>query len=272
MMGYIWLIPLGFVVGAYGTVIGAGGGFVLVPVLLWLYPRETPEVITSISLAVVFFNALSGSVAYARMRRIDYRSGLLFSAATVPGAILGALVTAYIPRIAFDVMFGLFMIGASAFLLIHPQKGNAYSDVVPSGNHLVRTLTDANGDKHVFSYNPVIGVILSLFVGFVSSLLGIGGGIVHVPILVHLLNFPVHFATATSHFILAIMTLAGTITHIIQGEFARGVWRTIFLAIGVVPGAQLGARLSSRFHGDWIIRGLAFALGLVGVRLLIMAL
>ena len=67
---YLWLIPLGFVVGAYGTLIGAGGGFLLVPVLLLLYPRETPETITSISLAVVFFNALSGSIAYARMKRI----------------------------------------------------------------------------------------------------------------------------------------------------------------------------------------------------------
>ena len=87
-LAYLWLIPLGFMVGAYGTLIGAGGGFVLVPFLLILYPHETAETITAISLAVVFFNALSGSIAYARMRRIEYRSGLIFSAATIPGAIL----------------------------------------------------------------------------------------------------------------------------------------------------------------------------------------
>ena len=52
---YLWLLPLGFVIGAYGTLIGAGGGFVLVPLLLLLYPKESPEIITSISLAVVFF-------------------------------------------------------------------------------------------------------------------------------------------------------------------------------------------------------------------------
>ena len=65
------LIPLGLVVGAYGTLVGAGGGFVLVPVLLLLYPDERPVDITAISLAVVFFNASSGSIAYARLRRID---------------------------------------------------------------------------------------------------------------------------------------------------------------------------------------------------------
>jgi uncharacterized membrane protein YfcA len=63
---FLWLIPLGFLVGGYGTLIGAGGGFVLAPALLMLYPGEAPETITSISLAVVFFNALSGTLAYAK--------------------------------------------------------------------------------------------------------------------------------------------------------------------------------------------------------------
>ena len=75
-MSLLWLLFLGLVVGAIGTVVGAGGGFLLVPALLLLYPSERPETITSISLAVVFFNALSGSIAYARMKRIDYKSGL----------------------------------------------------------------------------------------------------------------------------------------------------------------------------------------------------
>jgi uncharacterized membrane protein YfcA len=65
------LMALGFGVGAYGTLIGAGGGFVLMPLLLILYPKESPEILTSISLAVVFFNALSGSEAYLRVNEKD---------------------------------------------------------------------------------------------------------------------------------------------------------------------------------------------------------
>ena len=60
---HLWLLPVGVLIGACGTLIGAGGGFVLTPLLL-VCPHESPEIITSISLAVVFFNALSGSVAY----------------------------------------------------------------------------------------------------------------------------------------------------------------------------------------------------------------
>lgn len=270
MEQYLWLAPVGFVIGAYGTLIGAGGGFVLVPLLLLFYPQESPEVITSISLAVVFLNALSGSVAYARMGRIDYKSGLLLSIATIPGAIFGALATAYIPRRLFDAVFGLLMIGASGFLVLRPSKRpGRRGKKAPQG--LLRHLVEADGTAHTFSYDPRVGMGLSIVVGYVSSLLGIGGGIIHVPVLVYLLNFPVHIATATSHFILAFMTLTGTLVHVATGVFHHGVQRTIVLGIGVLLGAQAGARLSNRLQGEWIIRGLAAALGFVGVRILITA-
>jgi uncharacterized membrane protein YfcA len=264
----LWLIPVGFLVGTYGTLVGAGGGFVLVPMLLLLYPQESPEVITSISLAVVFFNALSGSIAYMRLKRVDYRSGILFASATVPGAILGAVTTSFIPRPLFDIFLGVMMIGASLFLLFHRDKKNGDKGSRFPGC-LVRNLVEANGTAHTFSYSPTLGVGLSLVVGYISSLLGIGGGIIHVPALVHLLNFPVHIATATSHFMLAIMALTGTGVHILTGAFHHGIRRTIALAIGVLIGAQLGAFLSNRVGGVWIIRGLAIALGFVGIRILI---
>lgn len=263
-------MPLGFVVGAYGTLIGAGGGFVLAPVLLLLYPHENPEIIASISLAVVFFNALSGSFAYSRAQRIDYRSGWLFSAATVPGAVIGALSTAYIPRRWFDAVFGLLLIGASAYLLARPEVDKKGKGSFP-GRHVTRTLVEADGTRHVYSYNPRLGVGISVLVGYISSLLGVGGGVIHVPVLAHFLNFPVHIATATSHFILAIMAFTGTVVHVLTGTFSHGVRRTTALAIGVLLGAPLGAYLSQRIRGAWIIRGLALALGLIGLRVLIMA-
>lgn len=271
MMHYLWLIPLGFIIGAYGTLIGAGGGFVLVPALLLLYPEESPEIITSISLAVVFFNALSGSWAYARMKRIDYKSGLLFAIATIPGAILGAFSTPHVPRRAFDAVLGILMIAASVFLLLY--RGNKkIKKESQEGPRFVRNLVDKDGIAYSYSYNLKVGVGLSTLIGYLSSLLGIGGGIIHVPVLARLLNFPVHIATATSHLVLAIMALTGTIVHILTGTFSHGIRRTIALAIGVFIGAQIGALLSNRVHGRWIIQGLAIALGFVGMRIFIMAL
>ncbi|MDD5706813.1 MAG: sulfite exporter TauE/SafE family protein [Kiritimatiellae bacterium] len=267
----LWLVALGFVLGTVGTLIGAGGGFVLVPVLLLLYPGDTPETIAAVSLAVVFFNALSGSCAYARMARIDYRSGLLFAAATIPGAILGALTTGYIPRQTFNAVFGLLMMVAAVYLFLHRDRETA--PMVRVGNQrTTRNLVDSSGKVYTFSFDLRLGMFLSVFVGYVSSLLGIGGGIVHVPALVRLLNYPVHIATATSHFILAVMALTGTIVHVATGAFAQGsVGRTIYLAVGVLLGAQLGAALSAGVHGSWIIRGLAIALAFAGIRILLLA-
>src|ERR1041385_3223010 len=89
---------LGVAVGAIGTLIGAGGGFVLIPVLLFLHPHEPAANLTALSLAVVFANSLSGSSAYARMGRVDWRSALLFSLAGLPGSLVGAWLTNFIQR------------------------------------------------------------------------------------------------------------------------------------------------------------------------------
>ena len=91
-------------VGAFGTIVGSGGGFILTPILLLLYPHEWAATLTAISLTAVFFNAASGSAAYARQRRIDYRSGLTFAAAALPGTIAGALVVGSVSRTAFDLV------------------------------------------------------------------------------------------------------------------------------------------------------------------------
>ena len=112
-----------------------------------------------------------------------------------------------------------------------------------------------------------LGVAISFVIGFASSLLGIGGGFIHVPALIALLGFPVHIATATSHFVLAIMATAGTITHIAAGDLVD-VWpRAAYIGAGAVGGAQLGARLSRRVRGPVIVRVLAVALVIVAVRL-----
>ena len=114
----------GFFAGGYGTLIGAGGGFVLVPALLFIYPGEAPETVTSISLAVGFFNALSGTLAYARSNRIHFKSGLVFAAATVPGAVAGALATTGMSRERFNLVFGL-LFRNGRFFGFHPGKKTA---------------------------------------------------------------------------------------------------------------------------------------------------
>jgi uncharacterized protein len=271
---YWWAYPLltllGGAIGTYGTLIGAGGGIFLVPTLLILYPQESPNTIASISLAVVFFNAASGTIAYARMRRVDYHAGLLFALATVPGAILGAYATSFLSRQLFDLIFSVVILSLATLLILrpnpqlHPVRLPRYA--------LTRHFTDAKGINYDYAFSTPRGIGLSFLIGWFSSMLGIGGGAFHVPVLVYLLHFPLHVATATSHFTLAIMSLIGSVTHVVMGDFSHGVRRTLALAVGVLLGAQLGAQLSQRFRGVTLIRILALGLVLFGLRLVIQAL
>jgi uncharacterized protein len=257
------LVLLGVGVGAVGTLVGAGGGFLLTPVLLVVYPHTSPQEITAISLGAVFANSGSGSLAYARQRRIDYRSGAVFALATLPGAVGGALVVSHVPLRAFDAVMAVALGLLSAWIAWHPEP-TQHRD-----RGTERTVTERNGRVWRYRVPMLRGFLLSAVVGFVSSFLGIGGGVFHVPILVSLLGFPTHVATATSHFVLVAMSGSAVLTHAIMGVYkvGTGLRRTLCLAVGVAAGAQLGAHVSTRMSGVVIQRLLAIALALVAARL-----
>jgi len=166
-------------------------------------------------------------------------------------------------------MVGLLLLGMSAFLAARPLP----IEIGHWGRfRFDRSIVDINGKAHVWSYDPVLGAGLSAVIGFVSSLLGIGGGFIHVPVMVNVLSFPVHVAAATSHFTLTVMTFVGSGVHLLTGALVGTAHRVVPLAVGVMVGAQVGARIAQRMQGAWIIRALILALAFVGLRLIIKAL
>jgi len=257
------LVALGLAVGTLGTLIGAGGGFLLLPILIFLYPHDSPAMLTATSLSVVFFNASSGTAAYLRMRRVDLRAGLIFAAAGLPGSVLGVFVTQQLHRHQFNMLLGGLLGLAGVRILVAPEGPSRRATATGT-----RRLVESDGTVHVYSPRLWQGALASAGIGFISSMLGIGGGIIHVPLMVYGLGFPTHVATATSHFVLAVLSLAAVLVHLGTGTLRLTAGRIVPLAAGVLVGAQLGARVSSRVHGRWIMRGLAIGLLLVGVRLL----
>jgi len=173
----------------------------------------------------------------------------------------------------FEALFGMAMVAVAVFVVVR-ARGQAMRVTVPRPGMTTRVLTDASGDTYMYRFWEWQGIGLSACVGFVSSLLGIGGGVIHVPVLVEVLHFPVHIATATSLFILTFMALVGTVGYVTAGALGphMGLDQVLFLSLGVVPGAQLGARFAHRFRGGLIFRLLGIALLIVGVRLVVRAL
>lgn len=264
---FVAWVAVGIAVGTYGTLIGAGGGFVLVPILLLIYPTASPAQVTAVSLAVVFVNAASGSLGYYRLRRADYRTGIVLALATLPGAVLGALVVGAVPRRAFNLILGVLLIVVSLMLLIRPH--GRVPLLVRSRFAVTRVLVDSDQNRYEYRFNLGLAALLSTMIGFLSSLLGIGGGIIHVPLLTTFFAFPARVAAATSQFVLMMMAATGSITHLLHHDYGSLLGVTLALAVGVLVGAQFGALLSRRIGASLIIRLLALALGGVGIRLLV---
>jgi uncharacterized protein len=251
------LFGLGLGIGALGTLIGAGGGWMIVPILLLGY-GFAPQQAVGTSLAVVFLNALSGSIAYMVQRRVLYTMGVAFAAATIPGALLGVWLVQYLDSKWFSVLFGVFLLCIAAFL----HRGQQ----LLVRRSAVRSVTEADL-RSLRSPVMRLGMVLSALVGILSSVFGVGGGIVHVPFLIVVLGVPVHAATATSHFVLAITSLTGCLTFLSQGQVDLSVAAS--MGAGVLIGAQGGALLSRRMRSEPIRRILAIALAIFATRLIL---
>jgi uncharacterized protein len=265
------LAGLGVIVGAYGTIVGAGGGFIVVPLLLIVY-GTTPQRAVGTSLAVVFMNALSGTIAYMRAKRVDYRSGWKLALATLPGAALGAFFSRFFTGPIFGAVFGGLLIALAIFLVIRPEPDDKRlaarrESIAKKGRGWVEhTLVDARGETFHYRFHERGAILASVGIGFLSSIFGIGGGIIHVPLLVQVFLFPAHIATATSHFILAITAAVGMATHLALGHVLPHF--ALPLGLGAFVGAQVGGYLSHRIRSRWLLRLLSIALVFVGIRLM----
>ncbi|MDA1097010.1 MAG: sulfite exporter TauE/SafE family protein [Chloroflexi bacterium] len=259
-MDNLLLLPLlGFVAGFAGALIGAGGGFILVPILLVIAPDETPGIITGISQTVVFATSLSATVAYARQGRIEYRWAALLGAAGVAGMAVGAFITENLSRETFQLVFGFASLIVVAYLLIRPIRGRG-----------ARSLTEARTMRIELRRRHIIPVAA---VGFATSvlggLLGLGGGIALTPVLIQAFMFPAHMATATSQLVIAITSPAAIGVHLAHVPLMGEALPIAALSVGAIVGAQVGARVSRRISAPWLVRTLALGLGVAGVRLIL---
>lgn len=270
MIEAVALVIAGFGVGCYGTMIGIGGGPLIIPILI-LATELSPEQVIGTTMMVVFFNTLSGSISYLKQKRVDIISGTKFGLATIPGAMLGTYVPRFFSMDFLRIFFGLLLLLLSGYVFAiaqedHPEMGVKSPRPKPGQDFVTRKIVDAEGRVFVYSFDENLGITLSFLISSVATMFGIGGGVIHVPMLVRVLNFPVHIAAATAHFKLAICALFGSIFFLYYDCVVPSV--AIPMAMGTIVGAQLGAKLSNRFSGSNILRLLTVALVILALRLL----
>lgn len=262
---------LGFGTGAYGVLVGAGGGFILGPALLIFFdvPKENAA---GTALALVAVNTIAGAPVYLRMGRVDRRSGLLFAAAAIPGSVIGAFALIAVAGSLFRILFGLLLIVLTVQMTLGhriARRLRSSENKPPPAGRMVRTRNMVTSDGRAFEYtfNEGKATAFNVVLGFLSSFFGTGGGFLRTPILVASFGFPVQVAAATSIFALAFYTTVGAVTHAALGHVDW--WPTfVWAGIGLVAGGQLGARLAPRVKGVMILRLLWIVILALGVRLL----
>jgi hypothetical protein len=241
---FILLPLLAFPVGVLAAMVGVGGGIFIVPLLTLIYDFKTPEAIGT-SLAMIIFTSIFSTVSYSRQKRIDYKLGLILSIATIPGAIIGALVANAINPAQLGLIFGVFLIFVALRMLITYNFGKSKTKKIDMLWH--RKIIDSAGTVFEYYSDLKKGGPLSFFGGFFSGLLGIGGGVVMVPIMHFLMDFPMHLAVATSMFIMIFTSLAGASVHFTLGNVHLEYM--LLLCIGIIFGTQVGAYASKRTSG-----------------------
>lgn len=246
-------LALGILVGLLGALLGIGGGMVIVPLLVFAWDYE-PQLAIGTSVLMVLMNAVSGTWGYIRQKKVCVDAALKFAVATVPGAFLGSYAAEYLQGRLFYLVFGAFFVLAAINMYRKASKNAAGKTAgeVPE------------------VYNWKLGVLCSVGVGFLASILGIGGGIVHVPFMVYVLNFPVHVAIATSTCILAVSSLAGLVSHAMLGHI---VWTSgLAISAGAFVGAQGGVALAQRLQSGILMKLASVLVLITGIKFLLDAL
>lgn len=93
VLTYLLLLVIGLATGISGSLVGLGGGFIVVPALAFLFPDMEPSHLAGTSMAMLLFNSISSTYVYAKQKRIDYQAALTFAAVSIPGSVIGALFT-----------------------------------------------------------------------------------------------------------------------------------------------------------------------------------
>jgi len=220
VMEEVWLPLLGLAAGIIGSMVGLGGGFVVVPVLTFM--GFSPTAAASSSLLAAFSSSSAATAAYARQKRIDYKKGLMLGLLALPGTVLGALFSAEATTDAFKLFFGMVMVASAGYLLLSGRMGEGRR-----GSNMAILL---------------LSVAASFFAGVISSFFGIGGGLVFVPLMVAIMGMGMWRAAPTSQMILLFVSFAGMTTHSLLGH--AEFYQALLLSAGSFAGGLIGAKLS----------------------------
>lgn len=241
------LAAAGLVAGAFGAVLGLGGGILIVPILTLGFGLPLTTAV-GISLVCVVATSTGAAAINVRAGRADVRLGITLAAGTVVGALTGGLIAAVLPERAIAGLFAA-LLAYTAVTMLRRLRSTP-SDTEAGEPPIDPMAPDGAGAPAYRLHRLPTAVGGSFVAGNVSGLLGVGGGIVTVPIVHLVMGAPMPIAVATSNLMIGVTAAAGAFTYLFRGDVDPRVAAP--MVIGVAIGAALGAAVGGRIRASWL--------------------
>jgi uncharacterized membrane protein YfcA len=245
---FIELFVCAICASVFGSVVGLGGGFVMVPILRVAF-GIAPTIASATSLFLVLATTASASVGFLRNKVVDVRLAVFLAIGAIPGSIFGVTVVHNVTVAQFDIIYGVLLV-----ILAIATLRRRFVASRPVG-------------EPTFFHQPWVAISAGLVMGVASSLFGVGGGIIVVPLMLIAARMPPHVAAATSSFVILLSAPVGIVTHVIAGD---AQWNIVApLAIGGLVGGSFGPPLAKRISSPQLINLLVAAFILAAIGLII---
>jgi len=237
-----------------GSILGIGGGVFLVPLLVLVFDIDI-QIAAATSLVAVIATSSTSASSYLHEGYVNVKLGMFLETFTTAGAVIGALLVVYLTPSTIEIVLAMALVYASVYMMFRAEPKPIIS-ASGSQSPLCRRFRCRYSDESTGSdveydiRNARVGAFGSFVAGNLSGLVGIGGGIVKVPIMNISMGVPIKAATATSNFMLGVTALAGVLVYLSHGFIAPVL--TGVVCIGIFMGATLGSRTMPRLRGTFV--------------------
>lgn len=250
---YLGLGVVGFAAGLFGALLGLGGGIFVVPALVLGFHVPTIVAIGTSNVAVVA-TSTAGASTYVRRRLSNIRLGLVLLVSTTTAAVVSSLVARQIPGQALSGLFAIILLYTATTMLRSAAPKLVQGNKPVEEAHAVRKDTlglngsyydAATGNTEDYTPRNVrTGMGLSVIAGVIAGLLGVGGGVIQVPVMNLLMGVPLKVATATSNYMVGITATSAAFVRYAGGDINPLI--AVPTALSVFLGARVGAWLAPR--------------------------
>ncbi len=253
------LIVSGVLIGTISSMIGVGGGIMMVPLLSFFFVPETQQAVGT-SLATVVVTGIVSSINYGRKKVIDYKLAFMMMPTVIVGAVLGAWLTDFISSEGLALAFGVLLM-YPALMMVSGREPKEVVNIFKKPSK-----TEEKTESQNQTYSPIKIILIGTIAGIASGFFGVGSGILMVPAMAIFLNVDMLYAVATSLFVMVPSAFIASFKH---WQSANIIFQFMgLLAIGIIFGAQIGTRLAMKIPRKRLRQAFGVVLAFSGLNMI----